>query len=256
VALITYFLAFLGCPTDSDQLCCADGDSALVVGGISGALDTLSESAAVSTPRSDEVADSEANGGPTARSDTSENRSWRRGVTKGSDPEADAAHRRAKVKIAHLRPPKAERLPIPKDDVWFKPGDTVVGRVIWVNSLGAKVELLEDTRIVGCEPYHWNLQVLQSVLWVCRLVPILFSVLMSALQQLLLKVFSQGRGLRTLCENVFVFVRLGPSLNLRLDLCNWHEQECSENGNVPWYSAFKTTNGCFHSDLRHLETGH
>lgn len=58
-------------------------------------------------------------------------------------------YKKSKQRIMQIMPAKEERGPIPESDIWFKPGDTVVGRVIWVNCFGAKVELLQDTRIVG-----------------------------------------------------------------------------------------------------------
>lgn len=58
-------------------------------------------------------------------------------------------YKRSKQRIMQLLPSKEDRGPIPEADIFFKPGDTVTGRVIWVNCFGAKVELLRDTRIVG-----------------------------------------------------------------------------------------------------------
>lgn len=61
-------------------------------------------------------------------------------------------YKRSQAKIYDMKPPKEERVPIPESDVWFSSGDTVLGRVIWVNVYGAKVELLRDPRIVGYGP--------------------------------------------------------------------------------------------------------
>jgi hypothetical protein len=116
---------------DNLSLWCADGT-------VSGFADALSDSASTSSPSSD------ADGTPSLNAEVQQGR--RRGFL---DENKSDEYRKAQAKMNEIRPPKSERVPIPESDIWFKPGDVVVGRVIWVNIFGAKVELVRDTRIVG-----------------------------------------------------------------------------------------------------------
>jgi hypothetical protein len=114
---------------DNLSLWCADV-------ALSGSPATLSDSATTSSPRSN--ADSE---GSRPR--------WN-GEGKQRHPQgSDEEYRKGHYRIQEIMPPKSDRLPIPESDIWFRPGDIVEGRVVWVNAYGAKVELLRDKRIVG-----------------------------------------------------------------------------------------------------------
>eukprot|EP00884_Botryococcus_braunii_P006874 jgi/Botrbrau1/16188/Bobra.0342s0005.1 len=106
---------------------------------LSGSTATLSDSAPTSPPRSN--ADSEGSR-PSWNGDGKQRR------PQGSDEE----YRKGHFRMQEIKPPRSDRVPIPESDVWFKPGDIVEGRVIWVNCYGAKVELLRDKRIVGYAP--------------------------------------------------------------------------------------------------------
>lgn len=121
-------------------------------GTVSGFADALSDSASTSSPSSD------ADGTPSLNAEVQQGR--RRGFL---DENKSDEYRKAQAKMNEIRPPKSERVPIPESDIWFKPGDVVVGRVIWVNIFGAKVELVRDTRIVGYVPSKYRAFVINDI---------------------------------------------------------------------------------------------
>ena len=50
---------------------------------------------------------------------------------------------------------------VPPEEIWFRRGDIVAGRVIWASNQGARIELLKNPRIHGCEPTPRPLCLLQ-----------------------------------------------------------------------------------------------
>ena len=43
---------------------------------------------------------------------------------------------------------------VPEAERWFKTGDVILGKVLWSNNRGARIELVADPRFTGCACLH------------------------------------------------------------------------------------------------------